>query len=79
MIELDSLGQIIVDTIADAEAGFLDNFAQNGPVEGIDGACRYLLALSFRRYDAAEFASLTGMSEEIAQRLLDWLEAGTKL
>ncbi|HDS1721512.1 hypothetical protein NPS53_08385 [Pseudomonas putida] len=80
MIELDALGQMIVDTTTDAEAWFVENFAQNGPVEGgIDGVCRYLLALGLRHYDAAEFATLTGMSEQIAQRLLDWLEAGTKL
>lgn len=47
MIKLDELGQMMADTIEDAESSFVDNFAQDGPVEGgVDGACRYLLAIT---------------------------------
>lgn len=80
MIKLDEFGQTMADTIESAESWFVDNFAQNGPVEGgVDGACRYLLAIALRGCTAAEFAKQYGVSEAIAERLLEWLEAGTKL
>ncbi len=80
MFSLDEFGQMMADTIENAESWFVDNFAQHGPVEGgLDGACRYLLAIALRGCTAAEFANQYGISEAIAERLLEWLEAGTKL
>lgn len=73
------LVEFIASALADADASFVDDFVQNGPIPGgADGAYRYLLAVALRKVSAAEFATQTGVSEAVAERLLAWLESGTR-
>ena len=75
----NQLVDFIAASLADADAAFVDDFVQNGPIPGgAEGAYRYLLAVALRKKTAPELAAETGVSEAVAGRLLEWLEKGTK-
>ncbi|HBO2935375.1 TPA: hypothetical protein L4R50_000371 [Pseudomonas aeruginosa] len=73
------LVEMIASSLACADKEFVKDFVENGPIPGgVDGANRYLLAVAMRNVSAPDFAASTGVSQEVAQSLLDWLSAGTR-
>ena len=75
----EQLVSFIASTLSKGNAALVDDFVVNGPIPGgSDAAYRYLLAVALRNITAHEFAGITGVSEDVAQRLLAWLDAGTR-
>lgn len=75
----NQLVDYIASTLTNADAAFVEDFVTNGPIPGgREGGSRYLLAVAMRNVSAEQFASLTGVSVDVAQSSLNWLEAGTR-
>jgi len=71
----DMIGRNMADMLKTASAERVDLFVHHGPFDkDSDAACRYLLAVALHGVTAAEFVTLTGVSEEVAAKLLEWLE-----